>query len=210
MKINVEETRTGRPCVWEEGGGRTRSGHAVLVTDSKGEPLKPLYVQGKGIRVCSKHALMPLIEGGYVIAVEYKGPQGLLEVYQAVLCEESPGLELQLVQSVDGLQDPPQGIHQDSPDSTAATGVGAVLKDWTANPNAIAMAIGRIATNAIPMNFFIVFPLSFYCAYSCHAGTPGLTAIGLWYVSITQKPHCFRGRMWPNGSGISSPSSRPR
>ena len=110
MKINVEETRTGRPCVWEEGGGRTRSGHAVLVTDSKGEPLKPLYVQGKGIRVCSKHALMPLVEGGYVIAVEYKGPQGLLEVYQAVLCEESPGLELQLVQSVDGLQDPPQGI----------------------------------------------------------------------------------------------------
>jgi len=60
ISIPVEMTRTGRPAVWEHGGGFSNTGSAIIFTDQDGRPPRAIYIKRKGHLACSNHALIPL------------------------------------------------------------------------------------------------------------------------------------------------------
>jgi hypothetical protein len=70
---HIPTTYRGRPALWEGGGGRTNTGHAVVVAGAKGERLAPLYVRTHGHLACGDHALLPVQNGFHVVRVSRWG-----------------------------------------------------------------------------------------------------------------------------------------
>lgn len=76
MKVNTKPfelsiSRTGIPCLWEEGGGWSNTGEAVIVTAPDASPMKPIYTRRRGSLACSKHALIPVSVGSIVIKAQH-------------------------------------------------------------------------------------------------------------------------------------------
>jgi hypothetical protein len=67
-QIAIELTKKGFPALWEEGGGATRTGRAIIVAGPHGEPLMPIYVRTGGGLACDRHALFVVREGYHVIS----------------------------------------------------------------------------------------------------------------------------------------------
>jgi len=65
--IDIVYSKTGLPCVWESGGGKTNSGRSQIVCDRSGLPISPLYIKQRGILACGEHALFHVKPGTYVI-----------------------------------------------------------------------------------------------------------------------------------------------
>ena len=70
-KFNLVISRTGIPCLWEEGGGWTKTGSATVIAGSLGERKRAIYVRSHGNLACENHALIPVKERDFVIEVEY-------------------------------------------------------------------------------------------------------------------------------------------
>ena len=66
-KISITTTKRGFPAMWESGGGMTSGGSATIITGSKGEPRRPVYMPGGGHLACGEHALITVHEGFYVV-----------------------------------------------------------------------------------------------------------------------------------------------
>lgn len=64
-------SRTGIPCLWEEGGGWSNTGEAVIVSAPDASPMKPIYVRKSGSLACAKHALIPVNVGSVVIEIHH-------------------------------------------------------------------------------------------------------------------------------------------
>ena len=60
-------TKSGKPAIWEAGGGAKNTGRTQVVCDHEGRPMKPLYIARKGHLSNSCHALFILDVGMYVI-----------------------------------------------------------------------------------------------------------------------------------------------
>lgn len=69
--IEIIRSKTGIPCLWEEGGGWTNTGYAVIITDKNGDKKKPIYVKRRGHLACEKHALVPIRKGDYFIRAHH-------------------------------------------------------------------------------------------------------------------------------------------
>jgi DNA-directed RNA polymerase subunit RPC12/RpoP len=70
-----ERTKKGFPALWEQGGGSTNTGEAQLITGSRGEKLRPVYVRTKGHRANGQHALFIVQPGYYIVSVWYWNKQ---------------------------------------------------------------------------------------------------------------------------------------
>ena len=70
-KYNLTLTKTGIPCLWEGGGGMTKTGCASVIAGRNGEPKRALYVRTHGVLSNDNHALIPVQPGDYVVVAEY-------------------------------------------------------------------------------------------------------------------------------------------
>lgn len=65
--IKIELSKSGIPCVWEEGGGMTNTGGCIIIANNDGTPPQAIYIKHKGHLACGKHALIPIKESMYII-----------------------------------------------------------------------------------------------------------------------------------------------
>ena len=42
--IEIIRSKSGIPCLWEQGGGYTNTGYAVIITDKNGDKAKNQYM----------------------------------------------------------------------------------------------------------------------------------------------------------------------
>jgi hypothetical protein len=92
---DIVYSKTGLPCVWESGGGRTHTGSSQIVCDRNGLPISPLYIKQRGTLVCGQHALFHVKPGTYVIRASRRHLDYEVEVY---MVQDSP-TRLELVYS---------------------------------------------------------------------------------------------------------------
>jgi len=59
-QMQAEKTAKGFPALWEEGGGYTNTGSAIIIAGSAGEPLRPFYIRRRGHLANGQHALLPI------------------------------------------------------------------------------------------------------------------------------------------------------
>jgi len=100
--IEIEVTKSGLPALWETGGGRENSGDARIVTGTKGEALRPVYVRTSGQRANSYHALLAIREGCYDVRAYRQRDDVKIEVYRiTVINKATKTAEAALVNSFD-------------------------------------------------------------------------------------------------------------
>ena len=66
----LAHTKSGRPGLWECGGGRTNTGEATVIADAEGYALRPFFVRTGGDLAGGNHALFPATVGNLVITVD--------------------------------------------------------------------------------------------------------------------------------------------
>lgn len=80
--LTLEMTRSGKPAVWERGGGYTNTGNATIVATNKGTPPVPYYVRRRGELANGHHALMPIMTGWWIIEADHHRGDFIVEVWQ--------------------------------------------------------------------------------------------------------------------------------
>lgn len=69
--MQLATTKSGRPALWENGGGSTSTGHAVLVCDTDGGPAPAQYIPRGGPLAGGEHALCPVSPGMIVVSARH-------------------------------------------------------------------------------------------------------------------------------------------
>ena len=70
-KFNLTISKKGITCLWEEGGGMTKTGCASVIAGRNGEPKCAIYVRTHGDLSNGNHALIPVEPGDYVVEAGY-------------------------------------------------------------------------------------------------------------------------------------------
>ena len=86
--LPIERSRTKLPVAWEQGGGATNTGNAIVICGPDGSPLKPIYVAKHGSLSNGKHALFVVAVGCIVIEVSRHRDEYTRNVYKIVAIEE--------------------------------------------------------------------------------------------------------------------------
>lgn len=97
MKITVELSKKGLPCIWERGGAYSNTGGSILIGDAFGSPKKAIYIRGKGHLSCGEHALIPLRKGDTIVTVSQWRHDFTINIYKIIdfdLEEKFANLEL--------------------------------------------------------------------------------------------------------------------
>ena len=81
-KIEVALTKSGRPAIWESGGGRSNTGDAFIVAGPDGQPLRPYYVSKRGHLSNGYHALVPAVVGGYIIDANHHRGDFIITIHR--------------------------------------------------------------------------------------------------------------------------------
>lgn len=84
MKKQIEKSKKGFPCLWEAGGGYTNTGEATIIADKEGKAKNALYIKRRGHLANSKHALVPLVRGDYIIEADHHRGDFIIEIYRVV------------------------------------------------------------------------------------------------------------------------------
>lgn len=71
IKFKISSSKSGVPCLWEQGGGYTATGNVVVITDKEGASKRPIYVKKRGHLACGEHALIPVEVGDAVIKASH-------------------------------------------------------------------------------------------------------------------------------------------
>ena len=58
-EMDIELSKNGIPCIWEQGEGKRHTGEAVVICNSNGGRKKALFVNRKKGLSCREHALIP-------------------------------------------------------------------------------------------------------------------------------------------------------
>ena len=87
-------SKTGIPCLWEQGGGWSNTGEAVIVTAPDASPIKPIYVRKSGSLACSNHALIPVNVGSVVIEAHHHRKDFFISVWQIKSIDETAKAEM--------------------------------------------------------------------------------------------------------------------
>lgn len=80
--FNIELTKKNLPAIWESGGGYTKTGSAVIIADSKGDPKAPIFVRSGGHLACDKHGLFIVDKGDLIITCERNADDYTIHVYE--------------------------------------------------------------------------------------------------------------------------------
>lgn len=67
----VTITKRGINCLWEGGGGMTKTGCASVIAGRNGEPKRAIYVRTHGDLNNGNHALISVQPGDYVVEAGY-------------------------------------------------------------------------------------------------------------------------------------------
>lgn len=86
--IRIETTKKGFPALWECGGGYSNTGEATIIAGKDGQPKKAIYVRSKGELANSKHALVILEVGDYIIFANHHRKDFEIEIYKILDFEE--------------------------------------------------------------------------------------------------------------------------
>jgi len=90
--ITVQFTKSGRPALWECGGGWSNTGSATIVCAPDGAPMRPYYVRTRGSLACSEHALLPADKGVVVVQASHHRRDFGIDVYRIVeQAQQAPG-----------------------------------------------------------------------------------------------------------------------
>ena len=81
-KIRVERTKTNLPALWEAGGGCTNTGESTIVADQNGRRKKPVYIRRAGHLSNSRHALIVLAIGDYIVKSYQKRKDFWIRIYK--------------------------------------------------------------------------------------------------------------------------------
>lgn len=76
----VEYSRAGLPCMWESGGGSTKTGGAKIICTSNGLPKKAIYIPRGGHLSNGEHALIPIAVGDVIIFHSHDRKGGETEI----------------------------------------------------------------------------------------------------------------------------------
>jgi len=69
-KIYISKTKSGKPALWESGGGMSNTGHSRIVANEDGSKKTPIFVKTGGHLALQDHALFFVKVGDVVIDVE--------------------------------------------------------------------------------------------------------------------------------------------
>lgn len=113
MRLGIDRTRRGLPAAWEAGGGRMNTGDATIVAGPQGEPLRPLYIRGRGHLANGSHALFAVRPGFHVIQADHHRGDFAITVYRLVALDMEAGeAEAEVVARYDrGEWEPPLPPH---------------------------------------------------------------------------------------------------
>lgn len=84
MRFTVSFSKTGFPCLTEQGGGYTNTGTARIVADHNGYPKRAIKVFDRGDLACSDHAVIPVRVGDVVITADRHHDKVFLAVERIV------------------------------------------------------------------------------------------------------------------------------
>jgi hypothetical protein len=82
MVWKAEISRSGKPCLWEKGGGATNTGKAQIITMPDGSKPFPLYVKGRGHLAGGEHALIAVEPGMYVILADHHRLDFVIDIFK--------------------------------------------------------------------------------------------------------------------------------
>ena len=68
--MKLEFSKSGFPCLWEHGGGYSKTGEAVVIAGADGAAKRPIYIRQRGELANANHALIPVGVGDYIIAAD--------------------------------------------------------------------------------------------------------------------------------------------
>jgi hypothetical protein len=92
--FELERSRTGIPCLWEEGGGWSNTGESVIIAGPDASPAKPIYIRKSGPLACAKHALIPVHVGSVVIEAYHHRKDFSISVWKIKSIEETAEAEM--------------------------------------------------------------------------------------------------------------------
>jgi len=78
--IPIERSRTGLPCLWEQGGGSTNTGWVQIVATADGSPKRPIYIRRRGSLSNGEHALFVVREGDVVVEADHHRQDFCVEI----------------------------------------------------------------------------------------------------------------------------------
>lgn len=95
LKLKIEKSKRGIPCLWERGGGYSNTGESQLICDKNGWQKKPIYIRKSGSLACEEHALIPVTKNDVVVRASHHRGDFNIEVLQIKLIQgEEAHLEL--------------------------------------------------------------------------------------------------------------------
>lgn len=95
MKMKIERTKKNYPAFWESGGGFSNTGTAMVVADSDGNPKPCLYKRRSGKLANSRHALVLLELGDFIIKSSHHRLDFTIEIFRVVeIREDTAEVEL--------------------------------------------------------------------------------------------------------------------
>lgn len=84
MKMTIELSKRGLPCMWEQGGSYSNTGDSMLIGDAFGNPKKAIYVKRKGELSCGEHALIPLKKNDVIVTVSQWRCDFTINIYRVI------------------------------------------------------------------------------------------------------------------------------
>ena len=82
-QFNVEVSKTGISCKWEEGEGGHIAGWACIITGPEGQKFRPIYIKKKhGTSDCIKHALIPLKHHSFIVCASHYKQNFTINIYR--------------------------------------------------------------------------------------------------------------------------------
>jgi hypothetical protein len=88
-KIKIERTKKGFPALWEQGGGYTNTGEAIVIASSSGDPKKPVYIRRAGQLANREHALIVIQPGDVIIRANHHREDFQIEILQVEKFKET-------------------------------------------------------------------------------------------------------------------------
>lgn len=80
--VKIERTKKGFPAFWEQGGGYTNTGEAIVIASQDGSPKKPVYIRRRGHLANENHALFILELGDYIIEAKHHRRNFKVKIYK--------------------------------------------------------------------------------------------------------------------------------
>ena len=86
--MKIERTKKGFPALWEQGGGFSNTGKAVIIASPSGGPKKAIYIRSRGSLANAHHALVILEVGDYIIKANHHREDFEIQIFRVSNFEE--------------------------------------------------------------------------------------------------------------------------